>query len=58
MALRAFIIRVKLLEGGTTMTTGDRIRAARRQKNMTQDELALAVGVSKPTINKYESGKK
>ena len=24
---------------------------------MTQDELALAVGVSKPTINKYESGK-
>lgn len=40
------------------MTTGDRIRAARRQKNMTQDELALAVGVSKPTINKYESGKK
>lgn len=39
------------------MTTGDRIRISRRQKNMTQDELALAVGVSKPTINKYESGK-
>lgn len=39
------------------MTTGDRIRVSRRQKNITQDELALAVGVSKPTINKYESGK-
>jgi len=38
------------------MPLGKRIKEARQRKNMTQEELARAVGVSKGSIGNYESG--
>ena len=43
-------------KGGETMDTGQRIKALRKGKKMTQDELAKAVGTSKQNISKYERG--
>lgn len=34
------------------------IEAMRKQRRMTQTELAIAVGVTQPSISDYESGKK
>lgn len=34
------------------------IEAMKKQKRMTQTELAIAVGVTQPSISDYESGKK
>lgn len=34
------------------------IEAMRKKKRMTQAELAIAVGVTQPSISDYESGKK
>lgn len=39
-----------------TTTTGARIFLVRRWLNMTQEELGKKVGVTKATINKYETG--
>ncbi len=36
---------------------GGRIRAARRQRGMTQDSLALAVGVSRSAVAQWETGR-
>lgn len=38
------------------MTKGDRIRAAREEKGITQEELGRMCGTTKQTIFKYESG--
>ena len=38
-------------------TLGDRIRELREQKKMTQEELGKAIGTTKQTIFKYETGK-
>ena len=38
------------------MTTGERIRERRRAMNMTQNELAQAVGVTYQLISNYEHG--
>lgn len=38
------------------MTTGERIKALRLEKNMSQEELGEKVGVQKAAINKYETG--
>ena len=35
----------------------DKIRAFREQHNLTQDEFGSAVGVSRQTVNKWESGR-
>lgn len=40
----------------TVMTMGERIRAAREDAGITQEELGRACGVAKQTIFKYESG--
>ena len=40
----------------TTTKLGAKIRSARKAKGLTQEELAAKVGVTKATINKYESG--
>ena len=40
----------------TTTKLGAKIRSARKAKGRTQEELAAKVGVTKATINKYESG--
>lgn len=37
-------------------TIGDRIRARRKSLDLTQEELGKRVGVTKATINKYETG--
>lgn len=37
-------------------TIGDRIRARRKHLDLTQEELGKRVGVTKATINKYETG--
>ena len=39
-----------------TMSTGERIRALRIQKGMSQEELGNRVGLKKAAINKYETG--
>lgn len=38
------------------MTTGERIKQTRLDKNMTQTELAARVGITKQAIYKYENG--
>ena len=38
------------------MTTGEKIRRLRKERDMTQEELGAAVGVQKAAINKYEIG--
>lgn len=39
------------------MTMGEKIYKLRRDRNMTQDELARRVGVTYQAINKYEKGR-
>ena len=39
-----------------TDDTGKRIRARRKELDMTQEELGQKAGVTKDTINKYETG--
>lgn len=39
------------------MTVGERIRAARKAKGLTQKELGEACGIAEPTIRRYELGK-
>lgn len=36
-------------------TTGDMIKHLRKQKGLTQDDLAIALGLKKTTIQKYEA---
>lgn len=38
------------------MTTGEKIKKARLEKGMTQEELGKKIGVKKAAINKYETG--
>ncbi len=38
------------------MTTGEKIRKARLDKGLTQEELGKLIGVQKAAINKYETG--
>lgn len=38
------------------MTTGERIRALRREHKLTQEELGAKIGVQKAAIQKYEKG--
>lgn len=38
------------------MTFGEKIKAQRHRREITMDELARRVGVSTPTIQRYESG--
>lgn len=38
------------------MTTGEKIRASRLKRGLTQEELGRKLGTSKSVINKYESG--
>jgi repressor LexA len=38
------------------MTIGDIIKTARKELNMTQEELAAAVGTTKATVSRWESG--
>ena len=39
------------------MILGDRIKAARKALNLSQDDLAEAIGANRVTISKYENGK-
>lgn len=47
---------VILKYGGETMTTGERIRARRKELDITADVLADNVGVSRSTIFRWENG--
>ena len=38
------------------MTIGDIIREHRLQRNMTQEDVAMAVGTTKPTVSRWENG--
>lgn len=38
------------------MTTGEKIRAARKEKGLTQKELGELCGIAEPTIRRYELG--
>lgn len=39
-----------------TNTIGNKIKMLRKRRNMTQEELGDRIGVTKATINKYETG--
>jgi len=39
------------------MTTGERIRAARKKAGLTQKQLSELTGIAEPTIRRYELGK-
>ena len=39
------------------MKTGEVIRRYRKQKNLTQEEMAARLGVTAPAVNKWENGK-
>lgn len=38
------------------MTTGERIRMLRKEKDMTLEEVAKQIGISRATVLKYETG--
>lgn len=38
------------------MTIGDIIRKYRKENNMTQEDVAVSLGVSTPAVNKWERG--
>ena len=38
------------------MTIGDTIRKYRKENNMTQEDVAVSLGVSTPEVNKWERG--
>jgi putative transcriptional regulator len=42
--------------GGREQTLGNRLRVARAERNLSQDELARAVGVSRQTVSSVETG--
>lgn len=47
----------KAREASMNLTDGERIRRERRMAEITQSELAEAVGVKQQTIAQYESGR-
>ena len=38
------------------MQTGEVIRKYRKKRNMTQEEMAVRLGVTAPAVNKWENG--
>lgn len=48
---------IKIQKGGIQMLVGEKIRNARLNKKMTQEELGNAIGVQKSAIAKYEKGR-
>ncbi len=44
------------MEGISLQELGTRIKAARKAKNKTQDEVAESIGVSKGTVSQWERG--
>lgn len=40
-----------------TVEIGNRIKAAREEKGLTQEELGIRLGLNKSTIQRYEAGK-
>lgn len=49
-------LNVILISGGDIMTTGERIRARRKELGVTADILAENIGVSRSTIFRWENG--
>lgn len=45
------------MKGGVNMKIGEKIRAARIAKGLTQEELGEILGVQKSAVAKYESGR-
>ena len=43
-------------KGGDIMTLGEKISALRAARGMKQDELAAALGVSRQSVSKWETG--
>lgn len=48
---------MKILKGGVQVEIGQKIRKARLERGMTQQELGAIVGVQKSAIAKYENGR-
>ena len=48
---------MNFLEGGEYVEIGEKIKAARIAKGMTQEELGQILGVQKSAVAKYESGR-
>lgn len=38
------------------MNIGEQIRTYRKEKNLTQEQIATALGVTAPAVNKWERG--
>lgn len=47
---------IALSQGGDIMTIGDKIKLKRIEKELTLEELGKMIGVSRATIQRYESG--
>ena len=41
----------------TSISPGEMLKTLRELQEMTQEQLAILVGVSKPTLNRFEQGK-
>ena len=44
-----------LMEGESSMTLGEQIKLKREEKNLSQEELAGRIGVSRQAVSKWES---
>jgi transcriptional regulator with XRE-family HTH domain len=56
ITISVYFCRHCTLNAGFTMTLGDKITMLRKQKNLSQGELADKVGISRDAIGKYERG--
>lgn len=45
----------KIIQGDVYMTLGTVIRKYRKIKNLTQEEMAVRLGVTAPAVNKWEN---
>ena len=43
-------------KGGSTMTLGEKIASARKEKGMTQEMLAEQLGVTRQAVARWETG--
>ena len=43
-------------KGGLVMQLGEVVRKYRKEKNLTQEEMAKRLGVTAPAVNKWETG--
>ena len=51
-----WILNIMYMRGGGVMATAERLRRLRKERNLSQDEVAHALGLDRTTYVKYENG--